>query len=482
MAEEILINITPREVRVALLDNGVLQEVHIERSLHQGLIGNIYKGKVTRLLPGIQAAFVDIGLERAAFLHISDLMPVLQQHDADIRDFLRPGQEILVQVYKDPLGSKGARLTTQFSIPSRYLVFTPGMFDIAISQKIVEEAEKQRLLTMITPNREGGFIFRTAAVGANQSDIDVDKEFLATLWADISARAKQVKSGGVVYEEIPIVLRVLRDLVGYHISRIRIDDQAAVNQMRDFAKRYVPDLVERIEHYTGDRPIFDIYSVEDELQKALLRKVYLKSGGYLVFDQTEAMTTIDVNTGSYIGQNKLEETIYKTNLEAVSVIARQVRLRNIGGIIIIDFIDMSEADHKAQLLQMLTHELAKDSARTEISELSSLGLVQMTRKRTRESLEHVLCVTCPLCQRRGLIKSAETVCYEIFREIKRIAENYPWPGFLIVASNIVINRLLEEESTMLADLELQLNRPIKWQVDPLYVQEDFEILPMTDKE
>lgn len=481
MAEEILINTTPREVRVALLEQGVLQEVHIERSRHQGLIGNIYKGKVMRLLPGIQAAFVDIGLERAAFLHVSD-MDHSAGADGDIRDYLSKGQDILVQVYKDPLGSKGARLTTQFSIPSRYLVLTPNQNEIAISQKISAEEDKKRLLSMITPTKQDGFIFRTAALDAEKADIDADKEFLLTLWTDITTRAKEMKSGDLVYEDIPIVLRVLRDLVGYHVQHIRIDDESLATQMRDFAKRYVPALFDRIEYYDSDRPIFDMYSVEDELQKALLRKVYLKSGGYLIFDQTEAMTTIDVNTGSYTGRGNLEETIYKINLEAVNVIARQIRLRNLGGIIIIDFIDMSESSHKSQLLHMLTQELAKDSARTEISELSSLGLVQMTRKRTRESLEHILCVSCPLCQRRGLIKSIETVCYEIIRDIKRIAQQYPWPGFLIVASERVITRLMEEESTLLADIEMQLNRSIKCQVNHAYVQEDFDILPMSDKE
>lgn len=479
MAEEILINVTPREVRVALLENGALQEVHIERSLHQGLLGNIYKGKVSRLLPGIQAAFVDIGLERTAFLHIKDIHT--GEENSDIRDYLHPGQEVLVQVYKDPLGSKGARLTTQFTIPSRYLVWTPGFQQISVSQRITDETERQRLQAMVESEEEGGYIFRTAAVGATQADIEADTVFLKTMWKEVSARTKQAKPGDVVYEEIPIVLRVLRDLVGYDVERIRVDQQDCVNQMRDFAERYVPGLRDKIEYYAGDRPIFDIYSVEDEIQKALQRKVYLKSGGYLIFDQTEAMTTIDVNTGSYIGHGKIEETIFKTNLEAVEVIARQVRLRNLGGIIIIDFIDMSDFMHKEHILQLLSKALAKDNARIEISELSSLGLVQMTRKRTRESLEHILCVTCPLCQKRGSIKSLETICYEIFRELKRIAENYPWSGFLVVASEVVVNCLMEEESTMLAELEAQLARPIKLQVDTSYMQEKYDILPMSEK-
>ena len=488
MSEEILINVTPREVRVALLENGVLQEIHIERSLYQGLLGNIYKGRVNRLLPGIQAAFVDIGLERSAFLHVSDLsdyenwVAKATHSHVDIRDVLQVGQELLVQVYKDPIGSKGARLTTLYTVPSRYLVLTPGVYQVVVSQKIVNETERQRLMNLITPGEQGGYIFRTAAEGAMQNELNRDKEFLHTLWVEVATRAKSAKPGELVYEEIPIVLRVLRDLAGYEVGKIRVDSEIAANEMREFANRYVPALVERIEYYNSSRPIFDIYSVEDELQKSLQRKVYLKSGGHLIFDQTEAMTTVDVNTGSYLGHGNLEQTIFKINLEAVEAIARQVRLRNLGGIIIIDFIDMVDPMHKAHLLQSLTIALAKDSARTEISELTSLGLVQMTRKRTRESLEHILCVPCPLCQRRGSIKSFATISYEIFRELKRIAESYPWTGFLVLASKEIVDYLLDEESTMLADLEAQLSKPIKLRVETTYTQEHYDILPMSDKE
>lgn len=488
MAEEILVNVTPREVRIALLENGVLQEIHIERSLHQGLIGNIYQGKINRLLPGIQAAFVDIGLERSGFLHISDLKEYdeLCAHATpsalDIRDHLYIGQELLVQVYKNPLGSKGARLTTRYTIPSRYLVLTPGNFQIAVSQKITDEAERQRMLSLITANEMGGYIFRTAAEGTLADELKTDKEFLTILWRDVITRARSAKSGDIVYTEIPMVLRVLRDLAGYDVQRIRVDNDLAVNEMKEFARRYVPALVNRIEYYSNNRPIFDTYSIEDELQKTLQRKVHLKSGGHLVFDQTEAMTTIDVNTGSYLGHDNLEQTIFKINLEAVEAIARQVRLRNLGGIIIIDFIDMVDPTHKAHLIQSLTAALAKDSVRSEVSELTSLGLVQMTRKRTRESLEHVLCVTCPLCQRRGSIKSFATVCYEIFRELKRVAENYPWTGFLVLASSTTVDYLLEEESTLLADLETSLGKPIKLRAEASYTQEHYDILPLADKE
>jgi ribonuclease G len=482
MAEEILVNMTPREVRVALLDNGMLQEVHIERSLQHGIIGNIYKGRINRLLPGIQAAFVDIGHERSAFLHVSDVLGYTNSPDTDIRDLLRQGQELLVQAYKDPLGGKGARLTTQFTIPSRYLVFTPGVTQISVSQKITDEAERQRLSSMITAELSGGYIFRTAAEGVSQAEVDSDKEFLQTLWMELSERGRQAKSGEIVYEEIPIVLRVLRDLVGYSIEKIRVDHQKTVQEMRYFAEHYVPGLRDKIEYYESNHPIFDLYSVEDELQKALQRKVYLKSGGHLIFDQTEAMTTIDVNTGSYLGAGSLEQTLFKTNLEAIEVIARQIRLRNLGGIIIIDFIDMNDNLHKEHVLESLKSALAKDPAKTQISELSSLGLVQLTRKRARESLEHILCVTCPLCRRRGSIKSIETVSYEIFRELHRISQSYPWTGYLVVASEQIVNSLMDEDSTILADLEVQLNKPIKLKIEPSFTQEHYNILPLSDRE
>jgi ribonuclease G len=486
MSQEILVNITPREVRVALLEQGILQEILIERRVQQGLLGNIYKGRVNRLLPGIQAAFVDIGLDRSAFLHESDLRPSAADADSetftDIRNFLTAGQELLVQVYKEPLGTKGARLTTQFTIPSRYLVFTPGVFQVAVSQKITDEATRARLLTMITPGEHGGYIFRTAAEGATQGEIDADKEFLNNLWWEVQSRSLNAKAFTIVYAEIPMILRVLRDLAGFGSAKILVDNQIAATEMSAFAEKYIPALVERIEYYASNQPIFDAYGVEEELKKALAHKVSLKSGGHIVFDQTEAMTTIDVNTGSYLGHNNLEDTIFKTNLEAVAVIARQVRLRNLGGIIIIDFIDMTDAEHKQQLLAALITELAKDSVKTQVSELSSLGLVQMTRKRTHESLEHILCVPCPTCQSRGSIKSLETICYEIYREIMRAAETYAWPGFKIRAAPEVTQQLLEEEAPLLADLTTQLGKPIKLMPENYYARERYDILPLSDKD
>jgi ribonuclease G len=481
MPQEILVNISSREIRIALLENTILQEVHIERRLHEGLLGNIYKGRAGRLLPGIQASFVDIGFDRSAFLHVSD-MGVETDAKTDIRKHLTQGREILVQVYKDPLGSKGARLTTQFTIPSRYLVFTPNVFQISVSQKITDEAERERLQSLITPGKKGGYIFRTVAENISQTEILADKEYLDALWETIDAKCQSVKAPGLVYEEIPIVLRVLRDLVGFDVARIQVDDPGVVQTMQAFAERYMPGLLNRIEFYNGERPIFDMFGVETELQKALERKIPLKSGGHLIFDQTEAMTTIDVNTGSYTGHLNLEDTIVKTNIESIEIIAHQIRLRNLGGIIIIDFIDMTDPAHKENMLQLLTQALTKDSAKTQISELSSLGLVQMTRKRTRESLEHVLCVTCPLCQRRGSIKSLETICCDIFRELQRAAKIYPWQGFVISASPEVTDELKNKELQTLAELEIQLGKPIKLHPETYYVRERFDILPLSEKE
>lgn len=481
MSEEILINVTSQEVRVARLQpEGILQDIYVERHAQHRLVGNIYKGRVHRLLPGIKAAFIDIGLDRSGFLHISDVGP-LQQTD-DIRNLLRVGQDIIVQVYKEALGSKGVRLTTQISLPSRYLVLTPDVYQIAVSQKILDEAEQERLMKMITPGQYGGYIFRTSAVGAAPQELEADKLFLDKIWADIILQRSKMQSRECIYQEIPSFLRLLRDLASVEISRIRVDDEQTVKAMRQFAQQYVPNLEQKIEFYAEKRPIFDIYGIEEEIEKALQRKVTLTSGGHLIFDQTEAMTTIDVNTGSYVGQGNPEELLLKTNLEAVATIAHQVRLRNLGGIIIIDFIDMEDPSHKIKLLETLQAALAKDPVYTEISELTSLGLVQMTRKRTSESLEHILCVTCPLCHHRGSIKSRTTVTLEIFRDLKRNAELFSWPGFLIVASQMIIDWLLTNEATKLAELEDQLGKHIKLRVESSYTQERFDILPGSEKE
>jgi ribonuclease G len=498
MCGEILVNVTPHETRVAFVENGVLQEVQIERARKRGLVGNIYKGTVRRVLPGMQAAFIDAGLERTAFLHASDILCPNNGSDErerclkgeldnsertpqrNIDELLREGQELLVQVVKDPLGTKGARLTTHISIPARFLVFMPQSSHIGVSQRIENEAERQRLkeriMTLAAEFGPGGYIVRTAAEEADDEALRADIAFLHKLWGEIGARVASERSGTLIHEDLPLVMRTMRDVVGAEVEKVRIDSRETFRKVARFAEKFIPELVPRIEHYAGERPIFDLYAIEDEIQRALERKVQLKSGGYLIIDQTEAMTTIDVNTGAFVGHRNLEETIFKTNLEASQAIARQLRLRNLGGIIILDFIDMDDAEHRRQVLRSLERALERDHARTHISEVSALGLVEMTRKRTRESLEHVLCATCPTCNGRGTLKTAETVCFEIFREIMREARQFDAQQLLVLASQEVVDRLLDEESTAVAELEEFIGKPIQFQVETLYTQEQFDVV------
>lgn len=460
MSEEILINITPMESRVAVVENGVLQEVHVERTQKRGIVGNIYKGKVVRVLPGMQAAFVDIGLERAAFIHAAEISSREGSAVEPISALVHEGQSLVVQVTKDPIGSKGARLTTQLSIPSRYLVYMPRTAHVGISLKIEDEAERERLKQVVADciaaegiEETGGFILRTAADGARSEDILADIRYLRRLWLQISSQMQSAATPSVIYEDLSLALRTLRDLVNAKIEKIRIDSRETFQKVCQFVDELMPEVADRLEHYPGERPIFDLYGVEDEIQKALERKVLLKSGGYLIIDPTEAMTTVDVNTGGFVGHRTLEETIFKTNLEAATAIARQMRLRNLGGIIIIDFIDMEDEEHQRQVLRTLEKQLERDHAKTNIIGITELGLVQMTRKRTRESLTQVLCESCPSCQGRGLQKTAETICYEIFREILREARAYQAEGYRVLANQAVIDRLLDEESGNVADLE-----------------------------
>ncbi len=489
MSEEILINVTPREVRAALLENGVVQEVLVERATRRGLISNIYKGKVRRVLPGMQAAFIEIGLERTAFLHESDISrgPDAEPGQASapapgIRDLLTEGGDILVQVLKDPLGSKGARLTTYITLPSRYLVLLPRGQGVGVSARIEDEDERRRLREimedLVEPDAAAGFIVRTAAEGATREALHADMRFLEKLWESIRQRAQRISAGSLVHEDLPLWLRVLRDLLSTETERVLIDSEQAFARMQEFAAMFIPQMLPMIEHYKGKRPIFDLHNIEDEIQRALDRKVPLKSGGYLMIDQTEAMTTVDVNTGAYVGHRNLEETIFRTNLEASVAIARQLRLRNLGGIIIIDFIDMLEVDHRQQVMQELERALQRDPARSQIMEVSALGLVEMTRKRTRESLERMLCEPCPICEGRGFIKTAETVCYEIFREIVRQHRQFEFQELMVMAHQDVVERLLDEESSSLAELEEFTGKPIRLQTDAMYSQEQFDVVLM----
>ena len=486
MTEEVLINVTPQETRVALVENGMLQEVHIERASARGIVGNIYKGKVVRILPGMQAAFVEVGLERTAFLHASDVLYKNNNHGngkqlPSIAELLHDGQEVVVQAVKDPMGSKGARLTTQISIAARYLVALPLDDHIGVSQKIEQANERDRLRHLVSELNEqtgstGGIIIRTVAETASDEELALDFEFLKKVWHRIKKQTEQVRAPGLIYSDIPLAMRTLRDLVRDNIEKVRIDSREGYEKAISFARELIPEVVGRVEHYSGERPIFDLYSVEDEIQRALDKRVPLKSGGHLIFDQTEAMTTVDVNTGGFVGKRNLEETLFKTNLEATLAIARQLRLRNIGGIIIIDFIDMEDKEHRRQVMRALEKSLARDRVRSFITGMSSLGLVEVTRKRTRESLEHVLCAPCTVCGGRGVEKTPQTIVYDIFREILREARQYEADEFLIIVSPIVIDLLLDEEATGLADLQEFIGRPIHLQTDATYNQEQFDVV------
>jgi len=487
VSEEILINSTPSETRVALVENGMLQEVWLERASHTGYIGNIYKGVVSRVLPGLQAAFIDIGLERTAFLHARDMVrhdPVatgdVPPAEPLISNLLRPGDRLVVQVIKDPLGSKGARLTTNISIPSRFLVLLPDSDVVGVSIRIEEDAERTRLKELVHILRDGsrghGYIVRTNAEGVNEFALSADMVYLGKVWQAIRERSETAGPATCIFEDLSLPFRALRDLMHEDVDRVRVDSPEILQQARDFARRFVPDWLERIEEYSAERPIFDLFGVEDEIESALRPSVPLKSGGYLVFDQTESMTTIDVNTGGYVGHRNLEETIYKTNLEAAQAIARQLRLRNLGGIIIIDFIDMLNEEHRRQVMRSLERALSRDHVKTAVTEISALGLVEMTRKRTTESLEHRLCVPCPMCEGRGTVKSTETVCLEIFREIMRSSRQFDASKLMVLASPQVVERILDEQSASVAELEELIGKSIEFQREDQYTPEQFDVV------
>jgi len=489
MSTEILINASIHEARAAVVENGVLQEVFLERASRRGLISNIYKGRVSRVLPGMQAAFIEIGMERTAFLHASDIFDarhagtgIEAPHTENIRTLVAEGNEILVQVVKDPLGTKGARLTTYITLPSRYLVYMPQGRGVGVSARIEDEAERERLrgavLAGVEVDEGAGYIVRTAAEDAPPEALRADMTYLRKLWEFVSQKGLRTEPGQLVHADLPLHLRILRDLLRPNVERVLIDQASAHREMQEFAATFMPEVLPRIELYEQSRPVFELHHVEEEIQKALERKVPLKSGGHLIFDQTEAMTTIDVNTGAFVGHRNLEETIFRTNLEAAVAIARQLRLRNLGGIIIIDFIDMEEPEHRRQVIQALEKALSDDHVKTSISSVSPLGLVEMTRKRTRESLEHLLCEPCPTCEGRGFVKTAETVCYEVFREIVRQARQFECQELMVLAHQDVIERLLDEESAALGELELLTGKPIRLQTETLYTVDQYDVVLM----
>ncbi len=481
MSEEILVNVTPQETRVAVLYLGAVQELHVERASSLGLVSNIYLGRVARVLPGMQSAFIDIGLERAAFLHVGDIWMERSSAAAEkpIERLLHEGQSLVVQVVKDPIGTKGARLTTQISLAGRYLVYLPQESHIGISQKIEGEEERehlrQKLASLLPKDSEGGFIVRTMAETAEDAEMQADIDYLRRLWSSIQSRGNCAVPC-LLYQDLDLSLRVLRDFVNPDTARILVDSRETFQKMQEFALLYTDGIGSRLQHYGAERPLFDLHAIDDEIERALARRVDLKSGGYLIIDQTEALTTIDVNTGGFVGARNFDDTIFKTNLEAAQAIARQLRLRNLGGIIIIDFIDMHSHEHRDLVLAELKKALMRDPTRSSINGFSPLGLVEMTRKRTRESLAHVLCEPCPTCQGRGQIKTAQTACYEILREILREARQFSAREFRILAAQAVVDLFLDEQSQSLAQLSDFIGRPISLQVETSYTQEQYDII------
>ena len=498
MAEELLINVNPFETRVALLSGGSIQELHLARSEGYSLTGNIYVGRVERIVPGMQAAFVNVGLERPGFLHVRDIEgPTLMLGDeappaADIRQLLHEGQEIMVQVAKDPISGKGARLTCQLTIASRYLVMMPLTDHVGISQRIEDEEERGRLRDLIDQLRQRheisvGFIIRTAAEGASADLIEMDIQVLAGIWQKILLKKRDVSSPGIVFQEIPLHTRIVRDLAGPNLDRIYIDDQHTFQRVHEFVEDFLPQFTDRLHLYEQRNPLFERFGLEEELNRALAKKVPLKSGGHLVIEQTEAMVTVDVNTGGYLGTSSLEETVFRTNLEAAQAVPRQLRLRNLGGIIVIDFIDMMDPEHQRQVLRTLEKASEEDPARIRIEGFSTLGLVQMSRKRTRESLLQQVCQACSECAGQGVVKSPQTTCVEVFRAILQDARSrcaadsgIGTGEYLIRATEDVVGRLLDEDADQLAWLSRETGRDVRIQVEPSYGPGQFDIMLVQD--
>lgn len=482
--QEILINSSIHEARVAVLEDGTLQELRIERFAEASLIGNIYLGIVGKVLPGMQSAFIEIGLPRAGFLHVGDMRQAQQENGtAPIEKLLHEGQVVLVQVAKDPIGTKGARLTTEISLAGRLLVYLPFDSHIGVSQKIEDSAERERLkeavelITKTEGPQKGGFIVRTSGEDAQPEDFVNDMKFLVKQWQEIEKKTHVTPAPALLYYEVSIGQKVLRDLVNEKTSKILVDNPHVYEELRSFAEKFVPDSLGLLSLYQSERPLFDQYNLEAEIQDSLSRRVNLKSGGYLILDQTEAMTTIDVNTGGFVGRRDFADTIYKTNLEATHAIARQLRLRNLGGIIIVDFIDMNNPEHQAGVLSELRNAVKNDRNRIFISGFTELGLVQITRKRTRESLAHLMCETCPTCGGRGEIKTARTVCYEILRAVLREYHQFKdAKEFTILANQSVIDMFLDEESEALALLGDSIQKPIKLQLESEFLQEQYDVL------
>ena len=487
--QDILINWAPQETRVAMVENGAVQELHVEHTLERGLVSNVYLGKVTRVLPGMQSAFIDIGLERAAFLHVADVWHPPQEGETisaartaaaqiPIEKQVFEGQSLLVQVIKDPIGTKGARLSTQISIAGRLLVFLPQDEHIGVSQKIplAQREELRARLLALAGAEGGGFILRTNGEDASDAELAEDIRYLRKAWARIKNAALRLPATSLLHQDLSLLQRVLRDMVGEGTQTIRVDSREQFQALQEFGAEFMPSAVDKLQHYKGERPIFDLYAIDEEIAKAMARRVDLKSGGYLMVDQTEALTTVDVNTGGYVGARNFDDTIFKTNLEAAQAIARQLRLRNLGGIVIVDFIDMARAEHRQAVLHEFSKQLAKDRVKTMLGDFSQLGLLEMTRKRTRESLAHMLCQPCPLCDGKGMVKTPRSVAYDILREILREARQFNPREFRVVAAPQVIELLLDEESQHLAGLSEFIGKPVSLHSETAMGQEQYDIV------
>jgi ribonuclease G len=490
MQQDILINWSPQETRMAVVEHGAVQELQVERSLERGLVGNVYLGKVARVLPGMQSAFIDIGLDKAAFLHVADLMSSINSRHADsdgaipaataqpIEKQLFEGQAVMVQVLKDPIGTKGARLTAQISIAGRLLVFLPQDNHIGVSQKIParQRDDLRQRMQVLAGDLGGGFILRTNGEDALDAELAEDIAYLRKAWRRIKDASLRLPPASVLHQDLNLLQRVLRDVVVEGTQTIRIDSREQFEELRSFAAEFMPATLPKLQLYSGERPIFDLFNIDEDIARALGRRVDLKSGGYLIIDQTEALTTVDVNTGGFVGARNFDDTIFKTNLEASQAIARQLRLRNLGGIVIVDFIDMLKENHREAVLTEFQKQLARDRIKTTVNGFSALGLLEMTRKRTRESLAHQLCEPCAACMGKGVVKTARSVSYDILREILREARQFNPREFRVVASPKVIELFLDEESQHLAGLSEFIGKPISLQAETAMAQEQYDIV------
>jgi len=508
MSREIIVNSIPRQTRVALLEDGQLAEIYIERAQDRRIVGNVYKGRVTKVLPGMQAAFVDIGLKKDAFLYVLDVYNNLEEYEttiveeeeeagmesqdedlepfkvssssASIQELLKEGQEIVVQVSKEPLGTKGARVTSHITLPGRFLVYMPTVEHVGVSRRIASDTERSRLRKLIKklkpPNC--GFIVRTVGEGKGEEEFRADMDFLIKLWESIKKKSENATAPSVLHEDLDLVFRTIRDLFNSDIEKMVLDSEREYQRCLEFVDTLMPHLTDRIKFFVKDVPIFDHYRIESELEKALRKKIWLKSGGYIIIDQSEALVAIDVNTGKYVGKKNLEDTIVKTNLEAVSEIVRQIRLRDLGGIIIIDFIDMELEENKKKVLNALERKLREDRSRTNVLQLSELGLVEMTRKRVKQSLEKVLSEPCPYCEGRGVVKSSLTICYEVQNAVRRLISSTNSQEILIRVNPSVGAHFRGEERPFIDEMTEIYQKKIKVKEDPNLHQEHFEVTPL----